>query len=145
MNKTLEFSTDASRLDFETIYEVLRNIYWAKGLGRERLKRAIANSINVGAYEGGQLVGYARIVTDSATYAYLCDVFVLESHRGQGISKEMMNFIMKLHELHGIKRFALVTKDAQELYRRYGFENMLTPEMYMEINRGGYEWLNESH
>lgn len=143
MRLSLELSTDPSRLDFETIYEVLRNIYWAKGLGRERLKRAMAHSINIGAYEGEKIVGYARIVTDSATYAYLCDVFVLESHRGQGISKAMMKFIMDLPELHGIKRFALVTRDAHSLYRRFGFENTPKPENYMEIHRGGYEWLNE--
>jgi GNAT superfamily N-acetyltransferase len=143
MSKSLELSTDVSRLDFETIYEFLRNIYWAKGLGRERFKRAMAHSINVGAYDAGKLVGYARIVTDSATYAYLCDVFVVESHRGQGISKAMMRFIMDLPELQGIKRFALVTRGAHSLYRRFGFENTPTPENYMEINRGGYEWLNE--
>lgn len=144
MTDKIEFTTDQERLDFEMIFEFLSATYWAKGLSRSRLKRAIENSLNVGAYKNKKLVGYARIITDQATYAYLCDVFVVEEERGRGVSKEMMKFIIALPQLHGIKRFALVTKDAQGLYRQFGFENMPEPAMYMEINRGGYTHLQEA-
>jgi ribosomal protein S18 acetylase RimI-like enzyme len=140
MSKSVEirFSKDVSEMDFEFVYQSILSTYWAKGLSRERMKRAMQHSINIAGFQGSRQISYARIITDYATYAYLCDVFVSEETRGQGISKKMMEFLMRLPELHGIKRFALITKDAQSLYKKFGFENMERPEMYMEISRGHF-------
>jgi GNAT superfamily N-acetyltransferase len=139
-----KFSTDKSLLQFDVVYGFLSNSYWSANLSKIRMQRAIENSLNVGVYLEGKQVGYARIITDYATYAYLCDVFVLGSHRRLGLSKALMKYVIELPELEGIKRFALITKDAQGLYQKFGFENMSHPEMYMEVNKSGiYGLLDE--
>ena len=128
-------SSDPSRLDLSTIHDFLsRQSYWARNIPREILERSIRGSIAFGLYEGERQVGFARVVTDRATFAYLADVFVLESHRGRGLAKWLMECVLAHPELQGLRRWLLATKDAHGLYSRLGFE-LAPPEKYMEINR----------
>ena len=140
----IEFSDLQSRMDFDFIYNFLTNSYWSEGISQGRMLRAMENSINIGAFIAEKQVAYSRIVTDKATFAYLCDVFVSPLVRGQSISKNMMEYILSLNSLQGIKRFSLCTKDAHGLYAQFGWKPLNDPEMYMEINRSGiYKLLKE--
>ena len=130
-------STDRALLDREAIHAFLAASYWARGIPRETLDRAIENALCFGIYEGDRQVGFARVVSDFATFAYLADVFVLDSHRGRGLSKWLMEVIMSHPDLQGLRRFSLVTRDAHGLYRRFGFETLATAERHMEIARPG--------
>jgi GNAT superfamily N-acetyltransferase len=126
-------STDKSRLDLETIHDYLSNTsYWAKGRSRETISRSIENSVAFGIYRGREQVGFARIITDYATFAWVADVFVLENARGQGLGKWLMEVILSHPELQGFRRWVLATKDAHELYRKFGFEELKRPERWME-------------
>ena len=129
-------STDRSRFDLEMIHGWLRDhSYWARGIPREVVERAIANSLPFGLFAADRQIGFARVITDFATYGYLSDVFVLESHRGQGGSKALMAAVMAHPELGELRRWGLVTADAQELYRKFGFVGIEEPGRYMEIVR----------
>lgn len=142
--KNLEITHDTSKMNFDFIHGYLSRSYWSEGISKIRMKRAMENSINVGVFADGEQVAYARVITDYATFAYLCDVFVIESVRGEGHSKTMMKYILELPEIAGIKRFTLVTKDAHGLYEQFGWTQLPQPEMYMEINRSGiYKTLGE--
>jgi GNAT superfamily N-acetyltransferase len=113
-----------------------RESYWAAGIPRDVLERAVAGSLCFGVYdEAGRQVGFARVVTDRATFAYLCDVFVLPSHRGRGLSKWMMECVVAQPDLQGLRRFVLVTRDAHRLYERCGFTPVADPTGYMHIHR----------
>jgi GNAT superfamily N-acetyltransferase len=127
-------STDPNRLDRRVIHAFLADSYWARGIPRDVLDRAIANSLCFGVYEGALQVGFARVITDKATYAYLADVFVLESHRGKGLGKWLVQVILGHPELSGLRRWALVTRDAHGLYARHGFTALPHPERHMEIS-----------
>jgi GNAT superfamily N-acetyltransferase len=130
----IEIDTDPARLDLPLIHEFLSTkAYWAVGRPLGHVQRAIANSLNFGAYQDGRQVGFTRVVTDRATFAWVCDVFVLESHRGQGISKRMMESVVAHPELLGLRRILLATRDAHELYRRYGFRELPQPGRWMAI------------
>lgn len=136
-------SSDKSLLDVDAVYAFLSTCYWSPGIARERVERAIAHSLCFGVYDtsaprggGGGLfaqVGFARVVTDQASYAYLCDVFVLESHRGGGVGKLLMQTIMAEPAIRGVRCFALKTRDAHGLYKQFGFAPMPEPSRYMEI------------
>jgi len=129
-------TTDPARLDLDTIHGFLTNSYWAKGIPRDTVARSIEHSLCFGIYDGsGAQVGFARVVSDFATVAYLGDVFVLESHRGRGLSKWMMQCIMQHPALQGLRRWILLTRDAHQLYSQYGFTALKTPERYMELHR----------
>jgi len=129
-------STDPARLDFEVIHGYLTTSYWAKGIPRETVERAARNSLCFGVYtSSGSQIGFARIVSDFATFAYLADVFVLESHRGQGLGKFLMESIKQHPKLQGLRRWTLSTKDAHTLYAQYGFAPLQWPDRYMEIFR----------
>jgi len=129
-------STDKSRLDLAAIHQFLTNSYWATGIPMEIVQKAVEHSLCFGVYEGTAQVGFARVITDYTTFAYLADVFVLESHRGQGLSKWLVSCIISHPELQGLRRFMLATRDAHELYRNYaGFQNLSAPERWMEIAR----------
>ena len=131
---TIEVTTDRARLDVALIHRYLsEESYWAKGIPRERLERAIANSLCFGVFEDGAQVGFARVVTDRATFAYLADVFVLPSHRGRGISKTIMEAVRAHPDLQGLRRWHLSTLDAHGLYEQYGFRSLSMPERHMEI------------
>lgn len=126
-------STDPAKLDLDVIHGFLSRAYWCEGLPRDVLERAIRNSLCFGVYVNGRQVGFARVITDHATYAYLADVFILEEHRAQGLSKQMMDVIMLHPDLQGLRRWTLLTRDAHGLYRRFGFVPPTMPERYMEL------------
>jgi GNAT superfamily N-acetyltransferase len=116
-------SDERSRLDFDVIHGFLGGeSYWARGRSRERVERSVKNSLPFGLYRGdGRQVGFARVVTDRATFAWLADVFVLPEERGRGLSKWLVECVLAHPELQGLRRWLLATRDAQGLYRRYGF------------------------
>ena len=130
-----EVSTDKDRLDVDVIHGFLARSYWSPGIPRAVVERAIRNSLCFGVYRGATQVGYARVVTDKATFAYLADVFILEAHRGIGLSKLLMQCIVGHEELQGLRRFLLGTRDAHGLYRRFGFGSLAYPSRLMEILR----------
>jgi GNAT superfamily N-acetyltransferase len=126
-------STDRSQLDLELIYQFLTNCYWAEGVPRHIVERSIENSLCFGVYAQDRQVGFARVVTDYATYAYIGDVFIVESHRGQGLSKWLMKAIMEHPQLQGLRRWSLITRDAHGLYEQFAFTPLADPEKYMEL------------
>jgi GNAT superfamily N-acetyltransferase len=126
-------SDDAKLLCMDAIHGYLVQSYWSSGIPREILERGIANSLAFGVYDSRQQVGFARVVSDYATFAYLADVFVLENHRGQGLGKRLMEVIRSHPKLQGLRRWHLVTRDAHGLYRQYGFTALAAPERHMEI------------
>jgi GNAT superfamily N-acetyltransferase len=130
-------STDPARLDLAVIHSFLSTSYWAKGIPLATIRAALAHSLAFGLYEDARQVGFARVVTDTATFAYLADVFVLESHRGQGLAKWLMAAILAHPELQGLRRWMLVTRDAHGLYRQQGFQPARRPENVMEITHAG--------
>ena len=126
-------STDRSRLDVELIHGFLsRTSYWASGRTLEVVQRSIENSLAFGVYKENHQVGFARVVTDYATFAWVADVFVLTEHRGRGLSKWLMEVMLSHARLQGFRRWVLATKDAHELYARFGFIPMHRPERWME-------------
>jgi GNAT superfamily N-acetyltransferase len=133
-------STDRSLLDVAAVHDFLANrSYWAADIPLEVLRRAIDGSLCFGLYNGGRQVGFARVVTDGGTFAYLCDVFVVESHRGRGLCKWLLECVAAHPALQGLRRFVLITRDAHELYRRVGFTPLAEPGRYMEVwNRNPY-------
>lgn len=126
-------STDAARLDVDLIFEFLSTrSYWAKGRTRAAVKRSIAHSLSFGLYRHDQQIGFARVVTDYATFAYLADVFVLEAERGRGLGKWLLAIIVAHPALQGLRRWLLATRDAHGLYQQAGFTPLLQPERWME-------------
>lgn len=135
-----EVSTDRDRLDLAVIHAFLRTSYWSPGVPRDVVERAITNSLPFGLYSpSGEQVGFARVVTDYATYAYIGDVFVSEEHRRRGLGKFLMSCVIEHPHLQGLRRWALATADAHELYRRYGFGPPAHPELHMFIDRSPEE------
>lgn len=138
-------STDRARLDLDVIHGFLTNCYWAKGIPREVVAQSIEHSLCFGVYDGsGAQVGFARVVSDFATVAYLGDVFVLESHRGRGLSKWMMECIMQHPALQNLRRWILLTRDAHGLYSQSGFTPLKGPERYMELHNPAVYQLEET-
>lgn len=132
----MEISTERARMDVETIHRFLNEeSYWAEGVPRDLVERSIAHSLCFGAFEDGRQVGFARVVTDFATFAYLADVFVLASHRGRGVSKRIMEAVMTHPDLQGLRRWHLVTGDAHGLYAQFGFTLLEAPERHMSLVR----------
>jgi GNAT superfamily N-acetyltransferase len=133
MRKTdFTISTDKVRFDLETIHRFLSTCYWSTGISRDTVKKSIENSLCFGVFYGEKQVGFARVITDRATYAYIGDVFILESHRGRGLGKKLMAAIMGHPELQGLRRWSLVTRDAHDLYEQFGFTALANPQRYME-------------
>lgn len=131
---TVEISTDRARMDVELIHRYLsQESYWAKSIPRDLVERSIENSFCFGAFDGDAQIGFARVVTDFATFAYIADVFVLPSHRGNGISKAIMAAIRNHPELQRLRRWHLLTRDAHGLYEQFGFQTVETPRRHMEI------------
>ncbi len=127
-------STDSSRLDVDMIHRFLsEESYWAKGRAREVTERAIANSLPFGVYLGDQQAGFARVVTDTITFAWLADVFVLPEHRGRGVGKLLVETVLADPRFAGMKRWFLGTADAHELYRRFGFSEPVNPGRFMVV------------
>ncbi len=127
--------TNIDDMDMTVIHGFLSQSYWAKGIPQATLQKALENSLCFGLFDGEQQVGFARMVTDKATFAYLADVFVLESHRGHGGAKTLMTAIMDHADLQGLRRMLLATRDAHSLYRQFGFTDLARPEIMMELHR----------
>lgn len=128
-------STDPQQLDLAAVHAYLAQSYWSPGIARERVERAAANSLCFGLFHGAQQVGFARVVTDKTTFAYLADVYILEAHRGQGLSKWLMQTILAHPDLQGLRRFMLATRDAHSLYAQFGFTALANPGRLMEMHR----------
>jgi GNAT superfamily N-acetyltransferase len=125
-------STDAARLDLKVIHEFLTTSYWAAGIPLDVVKRSIEHSLSFGVYHQDRQVGFARVITDYATFAYLADVFVIEDYRGQGLAKWLVEVIVAHPELQGLRRWMLATRDAHTLYGKVGFVGITSPEGWME-------------
>lgn len=126
-------STDKNRLQIDVIQRFLNGeSYWAKTRTREQTETAIDNSLTFGVYKGENLIGFARVVSDFATFAYLGDVFILDEFRGAGLSKWLMETIINHPDLQGLRRWVLATKDAHTLYEKFGFHALNYPERWME-------------
>ena len=129
-----QINTNTAAMDFDLIYGFISESYWAKGIPRETLKRALSNSLCFGVFtDSGFQIGFARVITDSATYAYLSDVFILKEHRGLGLSKWLIQTILYHPELQGLRRIGLATQDARGLYEQFGFNLLSHPDRFMEI------------
>ena len=128
-------STDRQRLDVHAIHDFLSRSYWSPGIPLAVVERSIAHSLCFGLFHHDGQVGFARVVTDRATFAYLADVYVLEAHRGQGLSKWLMTVILGHEDLQGLRRFSLATRDAHGLYEQFGFRPVANPSTMMEILR----------
>ena len=127
-------STDKSKLDLPLIHTFLSTqAYWSLNIPFATVKRSIENSLCFGVYQGDRQVGFARVITDFATIAYLGDVFILPEHRGKGLSKLLVGEIMAHPELQGLRRWMLLTSDAHGLYRQFGWKTIAGPDRYMEI------------
>lgn len=131
-------STDAARLDLDMVHGFLAASYWAAGIPRDVVARAVRHSLCFGAYRGDRQVGFARVISDRATYAYISDVFVLPPERGRGAGTRLMAAIMAHPDLQGLRRWTLFTRDAHALYRRFGFGDARYPDRLMEIFANPY-------
>ena len=131
--------TDPAKLDVVAIHGYLSRAYWSEGIPRDIVEKAIANSLCFGLFHGENQIGLARVVTDRATYAYLCDVYVLEEFRGKGFGVWLMECVMSHPDLQGLRRFSLATRDAHGLYEKFGFAELKKPESQMEtVHHGIY-------
>jgi GNAT superfamily N-acetyltransferase len=139
---TYEISTDPSRLQLDAIHAYLTRSYWSPGIPKDVVATAIANSLCFGLCQGDTQVGFARVVTDKSSFAYLADVYVLEEHRGQGLSKRLVQAVLAHPELQGMRRFLLATRDAHGLYEQFGFKAPAKPQNFMEM-RQSPPWLQD--
>jgi GNAT superfamily N-acetyltransferase len=132
-------STNHEQIDLDTVHGFLANCYWAKGISRNIVERSIENSLCFGIYQQHEKeprqVGFARVISDFATFAYIGDVFVLEPYRGRGLSKWLMECIVQHPALQGLRRWVLLTRDGHGLYSKYGFAPLKNPGRYMELHR----------
>ena len=140
---TYDISTDPSRLQLDTIHAYLTRSYWSPGVPKDVVARGIANSLCFGIYQGEAQLGFARVITDKASFAYLADVYVLEEHRGQGLSKRLLEQILAHPDLQGLRRVLLATADAHGLYAQFGFKALAAPDRMMEI-RNPPAWLRDA-
>lgn len=130
-------SSDPTLLDLDVIHGFLSTCYWSPGIPRATIERALTHSLSFGLYETSgaapRQIGFARVVTDRATFAYLCDVFILDAVRGRGLGTWLIESLLAHPDLHGLRRFCLLTRDAHALYARFGFKPMPDPSRYMEV------------
>jgi N-acetylglutamate synthase-like GNAT family acetyltransferase len=127
-------TTDKTKLDIAVIHSFLTRSYWATGISSALVQRSIDGSLCFGVFQGNAQIGFARVITDFATFGYLADVFILEEYRGKGLSKWLMEVILDHPELQGFRRLLLATRDAHGLYRQYGFTALPHPEIWMQIH-----------
>jgi GNAT superfamily N-acetyltransferase len=132
-----EISSDPARINVEAVHEFLTNSYWAKGIPMETVRRSIEHSICFGMYFAQDQIGFARVISDRATFAYLADVFILPAYRGRGLSKWLMECIVAHPDLQGLRRWMLATRDAHKLYANYGFAPVQKPDRWMERHDPG--------
>jgi GNAT superfamily N-acetyltransferase len=129
-----EISTDPLRLDVEAIHAFLTQSYWSAGIPKATVARAVEHSLCAGVYLGNDQVGFARVITDRASFGYLADVYILEAHRGRGLSKELVATLLAHPDLQGLRRLLLATRDAHNLYSKFGFKHLATPQRMMELH-----------
>jgi len=132
-NAELLVSTVPAKLDTGAVHAYLTRSYWAEGISREVVERSLRHSLCFGLYDANRQIGLARVISDYATFAYLADVYVLENYRGRGLAKWLMSCVLAHPQLQNLRKFVLVTRDAHELYRPFGFEAPKKPENYMEL------------
>lgn len=130
---TITLSTDKSKLDPSVIHDFLTTSYWAKGCSMDNVLRRIENALCFGVYADDKQVGFARVITDKVTFAYIADVFILENYRGQGLSKQLMAYIMAYPDLQNLRRWLLATQDAHGLYAQFGFAPLSNTQNWMDI------------
>ena len=133
LRNNLAISTDPGRLDLDAMTEMLSRSYWAAGRSRGTIARTVEHSLVFGVYADPRQIGMARVVSDYTTFAYLCDVFVHEDFRGQGVGKWLVETILAYPDLQGLRRWMLATQDAHGLYKQYGFTPLVNVECWMEI------------
>lgn len=133
--KEIMISTDKSLLQLNIIHDFLSKSYWAENIPIELVKKSIDHSICFGVYLEGAQIGFARVITDQTTFAYLADVFIVEEHRGKGYSKMLMQIIMSHPDLQNLRRWTLATRNAHSLYAQFGFTQLKMPDRIMEISR----------
>jgi GNAT superfamily N-acetyltransferase len=131
-NGTFTVTCDADRIDRDVVADFLASSYWAKGIPRAVVERAVASSLCFALLDGDKQIGFARVISDCATFAYLADVFVVPEYRGRGLSKWLIECVIAHSELQGLRRWMLATRDAHTLYERFGFTPLKKPEMFME-------------
>ncbi len=127
-------SDNKARIDLDTVHGFLRSSYWAEGIPRETVERSIRNSLAMGLYDGDRMIGFSRVVTDYATFAYLGDVFVLEAWRGRGLATWLTQCLVDHPELQGMRRWLLATRDAHGVYAKVGFAPLAAPQSLMTIH-----------
>ena len=127
-------STDPSRLNLNFVHDFLAGSYWAKDIPRDVFVKSVENSLCFGVYEGPRQIGFARVITDYATFAYLADVFIIESHRGRGLANFLMECIVQHPQLQRLRRWILATRDAHQLYAKFGFRPLGRPDRFMELH-----------
>ncbi len=126
-------TTDKSKMDIDIIHGYLSRSYWAQGVPRAIIQKSIEGALCFAVLHGSRQVGFARVITDKATFGYLSDVFILEEYRGKGLSKWLMEIILGHPELQNFRRFLLSTRDAHGLYRQFGFKDLVSPENWMQV------------
>jgi GNAT superfamily N-acetyltransferase len=129
----LEITTDPARIDLALVHDFISHSYWGEGRALETVERSIRNSLCFSVHHGGRQIGFARVISDYATFAYLADVFVVPEFRGRGISKALMRYILDYPQLQNLRLFMLRTRDAHELYAQFGFTPLANPELVMEV------------
>lgn len=134
-NSTFSISTDNSKLDINSIHEFLSTkAYWSLNIPKDKVQMAIQNSLCFGVYQAEKQIGFARVISDFSTIAYLGDVYILEEYRGNGLSKWLMENIMNHPSLQGLRRWILLTGDAHSLYRQFGWSEIADPTKWMEFH-----------
>lgn len=136
-NGEYRITTDPSPIDLQAVHAYLAGAYWSEEVPQDIVARAIESSLCFSLLDGDRQIGFARVVTDRATFAYLCDVYVLEEYRGKGLGKWLIGEVMSHPDLQGLRRFILLTRDAHGLYSQFGFTPLGNPDSYMEIARPG--------
>ena len=127
-------STEKEKMNIDLIHSFLTHSYWAEGISKEIIKRSIEGSLCFGLFENNKQIGFARMITDKATFAYLADVFIIEEYRGLGLSKWLMEVIMSYPDLQGLRRMMLATRDAHTLYEKFGFTLLNNVDRWMHIH-----------
>ena len=132
---SIEITTDPARHDIDAIHAFLTRCYWSTGIPKETVARAVQNSLSFSLLKDSQQIGFARLITDKASFAYLADVYVLEAFRGQGLAKQLMDAVFSHPDVQGLRRCLLATRDASKLYAQYGFTPLAKPDIFMELHR----------
>ena len=127
-------TTDKEKFDVDLIHSFLTNSYWAEGISKEIIRRSIDGALCFGVFENNKQIGFARMITDKATFAYLADVFIIEEYRGRGLSKWLMQIVISHPDLQGLRRMMLATRDAHELYKKFGFIPLNNVDRWMHIH-----------